>query len=202
MRTFLAFVLAFCVASPSLAATAVGAVSRVQGQCTGAIEGNTRVLAPDAPVHLAEELSTGARARLAVALDDGTALTLGENAQLVIDDFVYDPSGSRSLGARVSGAFRYVSGMISRVQMREVRLTTPVAVISARGTDFWSGPIDGVYGVALFEGVVAVTANGVTTVLDTPGSGINLALDGTPTGPVTQWPQEKLDRALAAVAFE
>ena len=97
MRALLAILLVGVLASPAVAATPVGAVSRVQGACSGTVEGTTRTLTADVPVHLAEEIVTGDGARLAVALDDGTVLTLGENARLVIDTFVYDPEGANSL---------------------------------------------------------------------------------------------------------
>ena len=202
MRALLAILLAGLLASPAMAATPVGAVSRVQGACSGTVEGTTRTLIADAPVHLAEEIVTGAGARLAVALDDGTVLTLGENARLVIDAFVYDPEGASSLSAAVSGAFRYVSGALAPDASRAATVTTPVAVIAVRGTSFWGGPIDGGFGIALFEGSISVTSGGVTTVLEAPGSGVNLPAVGGPPGPVTIWPSEKVERAAATVTFE
>jgi hypothetical protein len=198
-----AAVLLFAVlwAPAAWAATPVGSVARVQGECTGTVDGATRRLTAEAPVHLAEELATGAGARLAVALDDGTVLTLGENARLTIDEFVFDPAGKSSLAAVVSGAFNYVSGALNAAA-RQAAVTTPVAVIAVRGTNFWGGPIDGGFGVALFEGSISVTSGGVTTVLDAPGSGVNLAPEGGPSGPVSIWPEEKVRRALATVEFE
>jgi hypothetical protein len=204
VRAFLALALAGLLTSASsLAATPVGEVARVQGECTASVDATTRTLTAGAPVHLAEELATAAGARLAVALDDGTTLTLGENARLLIDTFVYDPAGDSTLTAAVSGAFRYVSGRLQDAAARQATISTPVAVIAVRGTNFWGGPIDGGYGVALFEGSISVTSGGVTTVLDAPGSGVNLPPEGgAPTGPVTNWPQEKVDRASATVEFE
>src|SRR6185312_15271332 len=44
-----------------------------------------------APVHLKDELRTGANARLQVTFLNETQLTLGEHASVVIDRYVYDP---------------------------------------------------------------------------------------------------------------
>lgn len=202
VRLLLASMLSGLVASVAVAATPVGEVSRVQGACSGTLEGATRALAAGAPVHLAEEVATGAGARLAITLDDDTVLTLGENARLVIDRYVFDPDGANVLDATVAGAFRYVSGVLSATASRDATVRTPVAVIGVRGTNFWGGPIDGGFGVALFEGSISITSGGVTTILDAAGSGVNLPADGGPPGPVTTWPEEKVQRALDAVTFQ
>jgi len=183
------------------AATQVGAVSRVQGQCSGVSEGVTRTLSTGAPVHLAEEISTGGEARLEIGLDDGTTLTLGENARLVIDRFVYRPRESLDeLAVSTVGAFRFVSGAF-KTAASSVSVQTPVALIGVRGTDFWGGPIDGQFGVFLLEGAVSVTNNAGEAVLDAPGEGVNLeGLDVAP-GPVTIWPDDKTARAFATVTF-
>ncbi len=80
-------------------------------------------------------------------------------------------------------------------------MTTPFAVIGIRGTDFWSGPIDGAFGVLLLEGAVSVTNTAGTVSLTVPGQGTNLTGPDQAPGAVTIWPQDKADRALATVAF-
>ena len=76
-----------------------------------------------------------------------------------------------------------------------------MAEIGIRGTDFWTGPIDGQFGVLLLDGAVTVSNPAGVVVLDQPGEGTNIAGPDSAPGPVTQWPQQKVDRALAAVAF-
>ena len=78
------------------------------------------------PVHLREEISTGDAARLELTFDDGTTLTLGEKARLVIDEFVYNPAdGLERMAVSASGAFRFVSGALKR-PTSEVSVATPV----------------------------------------------------------------------------
>jgi hypothetical protein len=183
------------------AATQVGAVTRVQGSCVGVSDGTTRTLDKDVPVHLAEVISTGDAARLEIGLDDGTTLTLGENARLVIDRFVYRPSESLdALAVSTRGAFRFVSGAF-KTASSTVSVQTPVATLGVRGTDFWGGPIDGAYGVFLLEGAVSVTTNVGEVVLDDPGEGVNLEGIDVAPGPVTIWPEDKTARAFATVTF-
>jgi len=102
----------------------------------------------------------------------------------------------------VAGAFRFVSGQVSKLARSDVNVTTPVATLGIRGTEFWGGPIDDqALGVFLVEGAVRVSnARGMRT-LRRPGEGTNIAARGRAPGPVTIWPQAKVDRALATVTF-
>ena len=101
----------------------------------------------------------------------------------------------------LAGAFRFVSGKVTAAAPRDAAVTTPFAVIAIRGTDFWGGPIDGAFGVLLFEGAVAVTNAGGTTDLTAPGDGVNLATAVSPPGGVVAWAPDKVDRAVATVIF-
>lgn len=217
----IAVILAGLAGQPSAAADAIGSVSRLQGFSTGTIAGVTQALQPDASVFLDETVSTGPGARLEVSFSDGTTLTLGEQAVLTLDAFVYDPAqglGNVKLG--IVGAFRFVSGQAAKLASADVAVTTPVATVGIRGTDFWGGPIDGEYGVFLAEGAVSVTNAGGEVVLDQPGQGTNIIAPGvapgapaipdggralgpeSAPGAVTTWEQDKVDRAIATVTFQ
>jgi len=144
-----ALIVAASISAAANAATPVGAVSRVRGECVGLSEGMTRALDAGAAVHLAEEISTGKAARLEIKFDDGTILTLGEHARLVIDSFVYNPAdGLDELIVSATGSFRFVSGAL-KSEASTIRVETPLSLIGVRGTDFWGGPINDRYGVFL-----------------------------------------------------
>ncbi len=188
---------------PVLAADPIGAVSRMQGFSTGTINGVTDALQPNSDVFLNQIVSTGEGARLEVTFADGTQLTLGEQAVMTLDAFVYDPGandGEMKLG--VVGAFRFVSGQASKLANTEVAVTTPVATIGIRGTEFWGGPIDDAFGVFLLEGAVSVSNPAGEAILDQPGQGTNIDAPGAAPGEVTFWPQDKIDRAFATVTFQ
>jgi hypothetical protein len=197
-------ILAACLAlSPSAggAATAIGSVSRLEGAAEAVSEGAKRELATGSAVHLLEEVATGVDARLELTLDDGSVLTLGETARLVLDDFVYAPAGESRLHATVAGAFRYVSGKLGIGATRQASVTTPFAIVGVRGTDFWGGPIDGRFGVFLIAGEITVAGGGASRQLSTPGASVDIDAPGSPIGQVVAWPQEKIDRAIATVTF-
>ena len=92
----------------------VGAVDKVQAQVEATQAGQTRALVIKSDVYFRDRCHSGQGARLQATLKDGSQLTLGENATLVVDEFIYDPSRSRGeLSIRVvKGAFLYVGGLI------------------------------------------------------------------------------------------
>ena len=114
------------------AESAVGNVSRVQNSAQiGA--GPATV---GAPVHMNDRLRTGANARLEVTFNDNSKLTLGENANVAIDRYVYNPaksSGELALNA-TRGALRFAGGGIEKLQKKTVTVSTPVAAMAVRGT--------------------------------------------------------------------
>jgi hypothetical protein len=61
-----------------------------------------------------------------------------EFSKLKIDEFVYDPkSGKGSLGVKAAfGTVRYASGAIAKNSRENVKVQTPTAKVSVRGTDF------------------------------------------------------------------
>ena len=207
MRTMIlaaAAALMALAAGPASAAEPIGSVSRMQGMSSAVVDGAPAPLDLGASVFLNQEVSTGEEARLELTFADGTQLTLGEKAKMILDTFVYNPAeGTGKLKMAVTGAFRFVSGQVSKQPNKDVAVATPVATVGIRGTEFWGGPIDDqVLGVFLIEGAVTVTnANGEQT-LDTPGQGTNISTPDAAPGPVTIWPQDKVDRAIATVTFQ
>ena len=183
---------------------AIGTVSRIQGEASGKHGSATRALAVNASVILNETVTTGAAARLEVTFKDNTRLTLGENAKLTLDRYVFNPAAGRgTIRFRVVGALRFLSGQVSKLARSDVSVTTPVATIGIRGTEFWGGPIDDqVLGVFLIEGAVRVSNAAGARILNRPGQGTNIVRAGAAPGPVTFWPQDKVNRAIATVTFQ
>jgi len=183
---------------------AIGAVTRILGEASGTRGTETRALSLNAPIYLNEVVSTGEAARLQITFADNTQLTLGEKAKLTLDTYVFDPAaGNGRLRFGVVGALRFVSGLLSKLATSDVSVMTRVATIGIRGTHFWGGPIDDqALGVFLIEGAVSVSNAAGERTLRHPGQGTNIATPGAAPGPVTIWPQAKVNRALATVAFQ
>jgi hypothetical protein len=147
--------LATLMMSGAVAAETVGKVTRVQNQAQ--VAGTPAVVGT--PVRMDDELRTGVGARLEITFRDETKLTLGENAKVAVDRYVYRPSqGTGQLTVKAAhGAMRFVTGKIGKMQDRDVTVVTSRAALAVRGTDVWVGPIDGQYGVLLMRGNVGVT---------------------------------------------
>ena len=141
--------------SGAAAAETVGKVTRVQNQAQ--VAGTPAVVGT--PVHMDDELRTGPGARLEITFRDETKLTLGENAKVAVDRYVYKPNqGTGELTVEAAhGAMRFVTGKIGKLQDHDVTVVTSRAALAVRGTDVWVGPIDGQYGVLLLKGNVGVT---------------------------------------------
>lgn len=181
----------------------VGRINKVQNEAEVISASGTEAALIGTQVRMKDELRTGADARLQVTFRDNTVLTLGEQARVMIDRYVYDPE--RAIGETVlkaaAGAFRFAAGRMDSLKDKNILVSTPVAQIGVRGTEFWGGPIDGTYGVFLIEGEVTVTSQGGSVTLSGSGQGIDLPSALDPPGPPSPWPAEKVARAVESVAL-
>jgi hypothetical protein len=88
-------------------------------------------------VSLGDQIASGAGSQLQVLLRDQSVFTVGANARMTIDKFVYDPArGASDVAASVArGAFRFMSGRsLGRAGGGSAAVKTPVASIGVRGT--------------------------------------------------------------------
>jgi hypothetical protein len=154
------------------------------------------------PVHMKDELRTGANGRLQVTFRDNTVLTLGEHASVVIDHYIYDPD--QGIGETVlqatKGAFRFATGRMKELKDHKIAVSTPVADIGVRGTEFWGGPLDK-YGVLLLEGEVSVSNQAGSVVLSKPGQGTDIPSPLDAPGAPSAWPADKVARAIETVTL-
>ncbi len=84
-------------------------------------------------IALGDLIQTGKASQLQILLLDRSSFSIGANASLRIDRFVYDPARGRNTGATVTkGAFRFMSGRPNRGNSGSI--SSPVATIGIRGT--------------------------------------------------------------------
>ncbi|HEY0413699.1 MAG TPA: FecR family protein [Allosphingosinicella sp.] len=128
-------------ASPVLAQpNAVGVEAAVRGdvKIRAAAGGKVRPGVVRERVILNDEVRTGGASQLQILLLDRSTFTVGANARVAIDRFVYDPAAnSRAVGVSVTrGAFRFMSGRALGHPSGSASVRTPVASIGIRGTIF------------------------------------------------------------------
>ena len=224
----LLFVFVLPQISHGQSADAVGVVQRLQGHVTIVHFGNSVDATEGMAISLKDGLVTGAQARLQIMLIDDTQITLGENAEVVIMQYQFNPfvSGEKGMVAvEVSkGAFLLTTGRISQLSDKRIEVKTALADLATAGAEFWAGPTGGdLEGVAVFEGSVEVSnqegavvlaARGVTqsrVQSQTQALGLRSRSSTDPIGTTLTrgrgpsqaviWQQEKTDRAVAAVTF-
>jgi hypothetical protein len=89
-----------------------------------------------ARVALGNDITTAQASMLQMLLLDQSSLTIGPNARLQVDRFVYDPNRRASaVGVSIAkGAFRFLSGKPTKANPGQSSLRTPIASIGIRGT--------------------------------------------------------------------
>jgi hypothetical protein len=124
------------VASPVFAS--VGSVTEIKGPAAEIKRNKDKLEANKGTGVEMNDIITTAKTRLNLTFQDDTKVAITEQSKLMIDDFVYDPnSKGGKLAMRVAlGTVRYASGAVAHNNRENVKLRTPTATISVRGTDF------------------------------------------------------------------
>jgi hypothetical protein len=195
--------------APGIGAVALAADSEVIGNATqlkpeaGArLQGAERVLAVGADLHRDEQVWTADGGRLDIKFADGSGITLGENARMVLDEFVLPESGGsgNQVLRSITGAFRFVGGAVDQSKPGATRIVTPIATMTVRGTEFFAGPIDGAYGVFVFDGQVDVATSAGSVTLNR-GEGTMVSQSRAAPTPPIAWGAAKIARAEALVGY-
>jgi hypothetical protein len=163
----------------------VGVTSATDGDPLGKPPAEAeRVLRIGIDVQANEVIRTGANDRAHLVFLDGTALTIGPNATLTIDKFVYDPAtktGEIAINA-TKGVMRLVGGKISKTN--PITITTPSSTIGIRGgicvLDVQQGNTTSTF---LFGNNMTVTGGGGTQNVTRPGSQVTTTIGRTPGAP-------------------
>jgi len=184
------------------------------GALAAAVHGLVKAAAPGAigrvvesgkPLFLNDHVTTDAAGRLQILLADETVFTIGPNADMVLDKFVYDPStGQGSVAAQiVRGAFRFVTGRIARRQPESMKVRLNVGVIGIRGTvvvgetgsqgstviNAGAGPSNDANEP---PSAITVTNGGATVNISHTGEGTRFTNNGAPSNPAPMG--DELDR--------
>jgi len=87
-----------------------------------------------------DKLITGANARVLLQSADGSAIKLGENANLTLSKLTQQPEKSGLFSALLDvakGAFRFTTASLTRHKPRDVTVRIAGATVGIRGTDVW-----------------------------------------------------------------
>lgn len=165
-----------------------------------------RPLVVGVDVALGERIDTDASGRAQLLFLDGSSITIGNQASVVVDDFVFDPTNRKGhLGLAMGrGLMRFIGGHLSKDGSVNVR--TPTALLGIRGAIVLiEVAADGASTTAtlLFGDKVTITGtSGAVEVIRRLGQSSTIRRDGVPTAPRRVGPEQikPFDQALEARA--
>ncbi len=191
----------------------IGTAAAVHGLVKAAAPSEIgRIVESGKPLFLNDHVTTGGQGRLQILLADETVFTIGPNADMVLDKFVYDPTtGQGSVAAQiVRGAFRFVSGRIAHQRPESMKVRLNVGTIGIRGTVV-VGETDEKGSLVINAGAggsndaneppsaIDVTNAGATVGVYRTGEGVRFTRDGAPSKPAPMGAElDRLSRALGS----
>jgi hypothetical protein len=171
----------------------VGTVDALRGNAFAEGSSPRRALQPTADVFVNDLIETEIDSSLTIHLGKATLVKLGALVKLRVDKFVVDAGGTFELD---QGPL--LIDRDDRAKSESLQVRSPFALIAARGTMFFAGPSNDVFGVFVARGVVSVTGGGRTVILR-PGLGTNIAHPGDAPSQPKRWSPERIAAALRSV---
>jgi hypothetical protein len=182
------------VTGSALAETDAGWVETVRGEGYAQRAAERLTLQQNSRLFVNDRVETGGESRLGLRLGRSTQVKLGAHARVRIDNFLVNAGGVLELQNGEMLFDRPEGAPPARFSVR-----SPFALIAVRGTRFFAGMSNGVFGVFCARGRVDVSASGKTvTVLRGQGTNI-IGIGGTPSDP-TAWGQPRIQSAMASVS--
>ncbi len=122
--------------APAVAESFVGVVKTLEGGATISRNGQTITVATGMEIQRADVVKTGRHSTVGLVFSDDTRISMGPNAELVVDDYLFDPLEKElSFVVRlIRGTVSFLSGQIAKLAPDSVELIMPAATIGVRGT--------------------------------------------------------------------
>ena len=190
----LAFILILCLSIPTLsfAAVSVGKVKMVLGKVTLINnQGSEKRLRRGTKLKVGDIIVTSKRGQAQITMIDGTKISVRPASKFLIEEFIaIGPADKQKTYYKLlKGGFRSVTGKIGKKNKQSFRLSTPVATMGIRGTDFTgkycssdcpaTGGKDGLF-IDVISGGVSMTNDNGTLVLDKDTNGYVASANDSP----------------------
>jgi hypothetical protein len=128
-----------CLSGPAVAAANyVALVRSVSGSVKMTREGATLDVTSNTKLQTSDRVITASQATAAIVFKDGTLLTLGGGADILVRDYVFEPKSDNYAFSlyMAKGSAIYESGRIGKIAPQSVKIETPTATVGVRGTRF------------------------------------------------------------------
>ena len=172
---------------------AAGKVESLRGEAFAEGASPRRSLQPAADIFSGDLVETDASSGLIMHLGKTTTIKLGALARFRIDKYVIDAGGTLDLEQGPLVLDRNENAKKENLQLR-----SPFGLIAVRGTTFFAGPSNNVFGVFVAHGEVSVSGGGQTVNLRV-GQGTDIAKPGAPPTAPKAWALARIQAALASV---
>lgn len=182
-------------------ADAIGVIAVAIGQVDIVRSAETIRAKTGSSVQLNDVIQTAANSRAQVLLNDQTAVNVGQNAEMKVDEFVFSGTNDAVSVQVAKGAFRFISGKIASKAPERVKVETPLAVIGVRGTEFLGRVGAEGASVALLSGRIEVVNDIQSQLIERPGFGVTVSPAGDISPPV-RIPQSEFEAVLSEVSTE
>ena len=113
----------------------IGVIGAAVGEITNQ---NNEKLSNGSKIFFGDTVVSNNNSNAQILFLDQTILTLGEDTELTIDEFMYDPnSHDGSFVSNVkSGTVKFITGQISKKNPENLEVKFPSGTLGARGTEF------------------------------------------------------------------
>ncbi len=122
----------------TFASQSIGIVKSVTGNAYLQKSEKKVPLYPNMQISMGDQISTADKSSIGLIFDDDTVLSLGPNSTIFIEDFLFDPAGSKLsfVAKMLKGTFFFITGQIAKLAPKNVNLETPDTTLGVRGTKF------------------------------------------------------------------
>jgi len=179
---------------------AVGEIKVLNGDVVIDRVGKTVKAACNTPIEEKDVITTKARANIQVVFSDGTSISIGQNTNFKVQEYLYDEKSNKAnLKVGITeGTFKAVTGRIGKISPDKFKLETKTATMGIRGTRFLgSVPKEGADTIACTEGAITVaplkalaTGTQPEPIVVNAGEIIKVSEDGSTTVPRKYNPTE------------
>lgn len=137
--TFIVWILLSVAVVFSSAAEPIGSIIAIQGEATSTgADGQGKTLALKSAIFLNDKVMTKPGAKIQILFNDDSVISQGENSEMLIDEYVFNPDKADNVNCSVSfmkGVFRVVTGKITQLNPDRFKVKTRMATIGIRGCE-------------------------------------------------------------------
>ena len=179
----------------------IGVVTAVDGRANVNGPRGIEELAVGSALYLGDTLTTQSASGIKILLDDDTLITLGENAEFELTEFVYTPQENRNT---IFSLFRgTLKALVEKLDggTSKVEFITPRGIAGIKGTTLYVDADNGIFYVLEGEAIVKGIVPGAREIRLDSGEFTTILPDGSPASPAPI-PQDLRDKFEAETGVQ